>query len=296
MMPEGGPNVAAQGPAAVRSEPLRVLKDLMFWAVICSVVAAVLIPFYWLVMTSVKIPREVMTHPIVLFPRQLSIENYTRVFQIAGVTDFTLNSLMISLGATVVVTVIGSMAAYALAKARLPHHFRHLLLLWVLVTRMYPPITTALPYFLVLRSLGLLDSRTGLGLTYVGVLLPLVIWLMYGFFKEIPIELEESALVDGCTMWQRFSVVTLPLAAPALVATVVLSFLTAWNEFLFALILSAVNAKTVPVALAAFLNEKGLEWGPMTALSTLHAIPIMLLAFAVQRYLVSGLTLGAVKG
>ena len=170
-----------------------------------------------------------------------------------------------------------------------------ILAFWMLLTRMYPAIATAIPYFLIMRDLHLLDTLPALIVTYTAFNLPFVIWLLIGFYEELPIELERAAMIDGCSVWTRFRKIVLPLSAPALVATAILSAVLAWNEFLFAVMLTRVNAKTLPVVMSGFITDKGTQWDQMTALGVITVLPVLAFALAVQRYLVRGLTLGAVK-
>ena len=146
-----------------------------------------------------------------------------------------------------------------------------------------------------MRDLRLLDTLPALIVTYTAFNLPFVIWLLIGFYEELPIELERAAMIDGCSVWMRFRKIVLPLSAPALVATAILSAVLAWNEFLFAVMLTRVNAKTLPVVMSGFITDKGTQWDQMTALGVITVLPVLVFALAVQRYLVRGLTLGAVK-
>src|SRR5581483_4922052 len=181
------------------------------------------------------------------------------------------------------------------AKRYLAYRLRHGLLLWILITRIYPPITTAIPYFVLLRRFGLSDTHGALILTYVAYGLPFVIWLMLGFFQDLPVEIEEAAVIDGCSLWQRFSRVIIPLALPGLAVTAIFAFVYAWNEFLYASMLTSFNAKTLPVVIASYQSDKFLRWGEMSALGSLMVVPVIVFAAAAQRYLVRGLTFGAVK-
>lgn len=252
-------------------------------------------PFYWLLLTSIKPGVETATNPPILIPSSVTFQNYAAVFVGSDIGRFVMNSLMISLASTVLAVVIGALAAYALAKSYLPYSLRHALLLWILVTRILPPITTAIPYFILLRGLQLSDTHVGLILTYVAYALPFAIWLMLGFFQELPREIEEAAIVDGCSMWQRFSQVLLPLVLPGLVVTALFVFIYAWNEFMYASMLTSFNARTLPVTIVGYVGDTFLRWGEMSALGTLMVLPVIVFSAFSQRYLVSGLTFGAVK-
>jgi multiple sugar transport system permease protein len=164
-----------------------------------------------------------------------------------------------------------------------------------LVVRFYPKITTTLPYYVLMRNFHLLDTQLAIIIAHVSITLPFVVWLMLTFFQELPKELEQSAMLDGCSPWQRFSKVVLPLAAPGLGTAAILTAIVSWNEFLIASSLASVKAKTLPVAITSFVTDKGILWGPMSAMGTVIVIPILIFGLFAQRYLVRGLTLGAVK-
>jgi multiple sugar transport system permease protein len=284
--------MAVATPAASRS---RSVSTILLYAIAALVVVVAVFPFYWLVITSVKPGDEVATNPPILIPTTLTVQNYLDVLAGEGVPRFALNSIVISLTSTALTVFIGSLAAYALAKTYLPYQVRHLLLLWILVTRIFPPITTAIPYFVLLRTLGLSDTYQGLIMTYVSYGLPFVIWLMLGFFQDMPPEIEEAAIVDGCSLWQRFRLVVMPLALPGLAVTAIFAFVFAWNEFLYASMLTSFNAKTLPVVISGYISDKFLRWGEMSALGTAMVLPVVLFSAFAQRYLVRGLTFGAVK-
>lgn len=282
--------------AVISVRPRRAIKST--WLYLIAIIAAVVavFPLYWLLITSIKTGREVVSYPPVLFPTHVTLQNYWEVFVNEGNGQFFINSLIVSVSSTIITVFIGSLAAYALAKTFLPHKFRHVILIWILLTRIFPPITTAIPYFVLISNLHLVDTYQALIITYVSYGLPFVIWLMLGFFQDLPHEIEEAATVDGCSMWQRFWRVVLPLALPALAVTSIFAFAYAWNEFLYASVLTSFNAKTLPVVIAGFISDKGLEWDKMSALGSSMILPILIFSALVQRYLVRGLTFGAVKG
>jgi len=267
---------------------------LLYLAAAIVALLAVL-PFYWLVITSLKPGNQVATNPPILFPTTITLQNYVDVLHSQDIVRFTVNSVVVSVTSTALTVSIGSLAAYSLAKTYLPYQLRHLLLLWVLVTRIFPPITTAIPYFVVLRTLQLSDTYQALIVTYVSYGLPFVIWLMLGFFQDMPPDIEEAATVDGCSLWQRFRLVVLPLALPGLAVTAIFAFVFAWNEFLYASMLTSFNAKTLPVVISGYISDKFLRWGEMSALGTAMVLPVVLFSAFAQRYLVRGLTFGAVK-
>ena len=167
---------------------------------------------------------------------------------------------------------------------------------WILSIRMTPAIAAVIPIFIMLRTVRLLDNQVGLILVYSVLLnLPFVVWMMRGFFEDLPVELEESAMVDGCSRLGAFARIALVLASPGLASTAILTFLFAWNEFVFALILTATSARTMPVAVQLFMRETGILWGQMTSAAVVMMVPVIILTFFIQRYLVRGLTFGAIK-
>lgn len=271
-------------------------SDVALYVLTALILIVIGFPVYWLVTTSVKLGRDAATYPPVFVPTEITFENYALVFQNEGVPSFFANSLIIALASTVLTTFFGALAAYALSKTYLSFALRRGLMLWILVSRIFPPITTAIPYYVIIRRIGLADTHAAVILTYVSYGLPFVIWLMLGFFQDLPAEIEKAAIVDGCSLWQRFSQVVLPLALPGLAVAAIFAFIYAWNEFLFASMLTSFNAKTLPVVISGYISDKFLRWGEMSALGTMMIVPVMIFSAAMQKYLVRGLTFGAVKG
>jgi multiple sugar transport system permease protein len=256
---------------------------------------ALLAPFLWMVLTSFKHPVDFLSIPPHIFPQQWTLDNYRAVFHQQNIGQYFLNSVIVATCSTALAVLLGSASAYSLSRVRFPLGLNAILITWILLTRMYPAISTALPYFFLVKSVGLYDTPVALILTYTSFNLPFVIWLMLGYFDAIPQEIEAASIVDGCTFAQRFVRIALPLAGPGLVATTLFSLILAWNEFLFAVILTSFKAETIPVVIAGYITDKSLEWGQMSALGTMFVLPVILIAWASQRYLVRGLTLGAIK-
>lgn len=260
------------------------------------VLVAIAFPVYWLISTSFKLPIDVSSSPPVIVPTRFTLDNYRSALATPGVGGAFVNSVVVAVASTALTVFLGSLAAYALAKTYLALAIRRGLLVWILVTRIFPPITTAIPYYVIIKRLHLGDTYIALILTYVAYGLPFVIWLMLGFFQDMPPEIEKAAIVDGCSLWQRFRQVVLPLALPGLAVTAVFAFIYSWNELLYASILTSFNTKTIPVVVAGFISDQFLRWGDMTAIGSLMIVPVLVFAAAAQRYLVRGLTFGAVKG
>jgi multiple sugar transport system permease protein len=251
----------------------------------------VLLPFLWLIVLSFKTKAQIF-----VFPPQLifdpTLENYKALWSSEFRKAF-LNSTVVAVASTALSLVIGVPAAYGLSRRRKQSEN---LELFVLVSRMAPATAFAIPYFLIYRYIDLLDTITGLVFIYLTINLSLVIWLMKSFFDQLPGELEEAALIDGASHWRVFFAVMLPLAAPGLAATAILCFLASWNDFFYALILTRTNATTAPVAVVNFMNYEGWEWGRIAAGGTLVMVPVLLFSLVLRRYLISGLTAGAIKG
>jgi len=256
-----------------------------------------IVPFLYLFINSIKLPLEFLTVPPTIIPTKISWENYQELFIIEGgsTTKYLINSVVITVATTLISVFIGSLAAYSLARLELPFRLSVIIAFLFLVVRFYPKITTTLPYYVLMRNFHLLDTQLAIIIAHVSITLPFVVWLMLTFFQELPKELEQSAMLDGCSPWQRFYKVVLPLATPGLFTAAILTAIVSWNEFLIASSLASMNAKTLPVAVTSFVTDKGVLWGPMSAMGTVIVIPIMIFGLFAQRYLVRGLTLGAVK-
>lgn len=269
--------------------------SMLRWAVIAGALATTIVPVYWLVTTSFKQQVDYLAYPPKLVPSTWTVDGYRVLFKQNDLWHYFANSVVITLSSTALAVFLGALAAYSLSRAHLPFKLNGIIAFWMLLTRMYPAIATAIPYFLIMRDLHWLDTRKALVVTYTAFNLPFVVWLLIGFYEELPPELERAAMIDRCNAWQRFWKIVLPLSAPALVATAILSAVLAWNEFLFAVMLTRVHAKTLPVVMSGFITDKGTQWDQMTALGVITILPVLIFALSVQRYLVRGLTLGAVK-
>lgn len=253
------------------------------------VLVVVLLPFAWMVQMAFRPADTALDVTLTFSPtldafRSLWDEGFLRPLS---------NSLLTSVLSTLLSMLIGVPAAYALSRWRF--RARRHVALWILCTRMAPPIAFTIPFFLAFRWAGLLDTVTGLVLVYMTFNLAIVIWMMQGFFDAIPTALEEAAWLDGCSIWQAFWHVTLPLTRPGLVATAVLCFIFAWSDFFYALILTRTQAVTAPVAIVNFLQYDGWEWTKIAAAGTLVMLPVVGFTVIVRKYLVHGLTAGGVK-
>jgi multiple sugar transport system permease protein len=253
----------------------------------------VLSPYFWLLETSFKtrvdafaIPPKIFFHP--------TLSNYTVAFINKGFLHNLYNSVIIAAGATAVALAVGVPSAYAFSRFRL--RGSRLLLLWLLASRMLPAIALVLPMFIVFAGLGLVDTYPGVIIAHVTFDMPFVVWMMKGFFDAIPSELSDAALMDGCSHFAAFRRVALPLTAGGLAATSIFCLINSWNDFLYALVLTGRNTATLPVGVAGLLTPWGTYWGQIAAVGTVTTLPVLIFAFAVQKYLVRGLTGGAISG
>jgi multiple sugar transport system permease protein len=267
----------------------------LLWVGVVLIMLFCLFPFYWLINTSLKTGADLSSANVV--PPHPNLDNYQSIFQNADFVKALRNSAIISGVTTLIALTIGSFAAYALARLRFPMKF--LLLAVVLSITTFPPIAIAAPVFKLWTDLGLYNTYLGLILPDLTFTLPLTIYILTSFFREIPRELEEAALVDGATYFQSFRKVVLPLAAPGLVTAGLLAFIFVWNEFLFAITLtSSPDVRPVPAAIAFFTGSSQFEipLGTISAASVVVTVPLIILVLLFQKRIVAGLTAGAVKG
>jgi multiple sugar transport system permease protein len=281
--------VAVRQPAKARRRLAGNWRRHLRSLVVLVVLLVALLPFLWLVQLAFRPAADVFDDSLRFVP---TLDGFASLWHGNFPRSFG-NSLLVSALSTALSLAIGVPAAYALTRWKFPGR-RHVAL-WILVTRMAPPIAFTIPFFLAYRWLGLQDTVFGLALVYLTFNLAIVIWLMQTFFEQVPASLEEAAWIDGCGVWQAFWRITLPLAAPGLAATAVLCFVFAWNDFFYALILTRTQAVTAPVAIVNFLQYEGWEWTKIAAAGTLVALPVVVFTVVVRRYLVRGLTAGAVK-
>ncbi len=256
-----------------------------------------LLPVYWLATISLKEEVDQFAVPPKWVSFSPTSSHFREILLVQAFGGYLWNSTLVAAASTLLAVALGSLAAYGLARFRLPGDLHERLSFWIISTRMFPPIVSIVPLFLLMNRVDLLNTRLSLVLIYTAFNLPLVVWMMRGFFAEVPVEMEEAALVDGMTRLGAFLRVVVPVAAPGLAATTVFCLIFSWNEFLFALVLTQTDrAMTLPVGIAAQVTQYEIKWGAMSAAGVLAMIPILVFAFAVQRYLVRGLSLGAVKG
>lgn len=265
-------------------------KKIATYVLMAVVLIIMLFPFYWMILTSFRSQVD-NTSPVPVWFFQPTLDNYLNVIRRNDFLQFTWNSLVIAVLSTAFGLALGLPAAYSIARFK-----QNGLALAILFARLTPYITYLVPWYIAFRTLKLIDTFTALTLTHLIVGLPLIIWIMISFFEEVPIELEEAAFVDGASRIATFFRIVLPVSTPGIVAAGILAFIFSWNQFLFSLVLSGPRTKPVPVAVFNFISYGQIDFGGLGAAAVLITLPVVLLTLFIQRYIISGLTMGAVKG
>ncbi len=286
-----------------RNDTSRRMRGLSALAQACGLFVAMLViclPGLWIIISSLRPTVEIMAKPAVWIPQHLSLDAFFAMFSVLGhgaipVGDYFRNSLIISATSTIIAVAIGMSGGYAFARYRF--RGKSALFLGFMLTRTVPGIALSLPLFIIFARLGVIDTHYALILVYVALNIPFTLWLIDGFFRQVPLDMAEAAQVDGCTRWQAFWQVEFPLAGPGIASSAIFAFLTSWNEFALASQLTrSINSKTLPVGLLDYTSEFTIDWRGMCALAVVMVAPALALTFVIQRHLVSGLTAGAVKG
>lgn len=277
----------------------RLLSALHFLGLFIAM-AIICVPGLWVVLNSFRPTVEIMAKPPVWIPTDLNLDNYRAMFGAVGeggvpVLRYFTNSLIISVASTGIAILVGMAGGYAFARYRF--RGKSAIFIGLMLTRAVPGVSLSLPLFIVMARTGLIDTHFGLILVYVSLNVPFTIWLIDGFFRQVPVDLAEAAEIDGCTRWQAFWKVEFPVARAGIASAGIFAFLTSWNEYALASQLTrSVYSKTMPVGLRDFTSEFTINWGGMSALAVLMIIPALVLTFIVQKHLIAGLTFGGVKG
>ncbi len=280
----------------MRRERGRLFKTLR--AVVVTVALLVVaVPFLYLFLNSVKIEREFRSIPPQIVPSVVTFQYYGQIFgRGAALGVYLLNSIVVAVFVVALSVLAGALAAYGLARLRRVYRFAAFAVYLVLLVRFYPKVVMLIPYFILMRDLHLLDSLAAVIIAQASIGIPFVVWLLIGFYEEIPQELEESAMLDGAGPGARFWRVILPVVLPGIATAAIMTAVLSWNEFLITSSVVSINAKTLPVLVSGYISDKGIDWGPMAATSTVIIVPMFLFVLFTQRYLIRGLTFGAVKG
>jgi multiple sugar transport system permease protein len=279
----------------------RTLKRLLLYAAVVGIVMWTIAPYIWLIISSLSLKIDLLTVPLRWIPPRLTLENYSSLFFTRGAETVNTrlffqslgNSAIISLTTMFICVILGVFAAYAIARLRFKGS--NTMVLVMMATQLVPPIVLVVPLYVIMRKMDLIDKHIGLILVDISIVLPLVIWLMRGYFASIPADLEDAARIDGCTYLGALFRVILPLSGPGLVSVMIFAFIAAWNEYLYAFIFTNVDAKTLPVLIGEFSTKLGLEYLRIAAAGVLASLPPVLLALIFQRFIIRGLTAGAVK-
>ena len=272
------------------------------WILLCIVLvvftAWTIFPIFWALVTSFKFTGDAYDPTFIPWAQfKPTLQGWHFVFVTAGERTFRSlkNSIIIAFFSSAAVLLLGSMAGYALARFIFRKWKNKDISVWILSNRMFPPVAVLLPYFLIMRTLRLLDNPLAIIIAHTILNLPLGVWLMIDFFRDLPKDLDDAALIDGCSFLGAFFRVALPLVAPGLVAVFMLSFIFSWNEFIFVLVLGFNKAITIPITIAGALTTKGLEFWKVATMSLIGVIPVVVLATLISRFLIRGLTMGAIK-
>lgn len=272
----------------------RRLRKLVDKAAIALSVALLLAPclfvFFWMLSLSLKYDIDNTAWPPVFWPEEVTFENFAKVFEESPMFLYFWNSVQVTGSATLVSLLLGVPAGYGIAKAKANKMAGMLLL-----SRMTPGLSYLIPLFTMFQILGLIGTVWPIALTHLVITLPIVVWIMIGFFETLPHELEEAARIDGATLWQAFLYVALPLARPGIVVSAILSFITSWNNFIFGAVFAGRTTRTMPVAVYNMLTFESFAWGPLAAAAIVVMLPVILLTIVIQKEIVQGLASGGVK-
>lgn len=275
---------------SLKRQLIQFIEGVVFYGILAILLCFFLFLFVWMIMSSLKTTVQITAYPPQWFFTP-TFQNYIDVFVKNSFFEYLKNSTIIAVAAVGIGLIFGLPAAYSLARFK-QAGFGFVILL----VRILPGIVFLVPLFIIYRRLGLINTYTGIIATHIIVVLPTIIWIMTGFFEDVPRELEDAAMIDGCSRMSAFFRIILPLSRPGIVAVVILSFIASWNNFVFVLILGGSKTITLPMAVYNFMSFEDVNWGGLNAAATLITLPILLLSLLVQKHLARGLTMGAVKG
>lgn len=268
----------------------RVINKLLFAVVVIVILIPTVFFFYWMIVLSVRTNVENTAYPTQLIPRSFILDNYQQVFIKNPFFKYLLNSSFIAVCATLLGLGLGLPAAYSIAKWK-----QKRISMLILVSRMFPHISYLLPWFIFFRIMGLINTYTAVILSHVQISLPLITWMMISYFEDAPQDLGDAAQIDGCSEFREFISIYLPIVRPGILVSAILCMIYSWNNFLFAVVLSGYQTRTLPVAVYGMINFEEVVWGQLAAAAAVITLPIIVITFVFQRYIVAGLTIGAVK-
>jgi len=271
--------------------PRKVFGRLLFGLFVVLLLLPTLFFFFWMISLSVKPDADNLAYPPVFIPSGVTVDNYRSVFQSSPFGRYALNSLIVAVGSTSLALLLGVPAAYGIARSA-----RYGTALFILVARMTPALSYLIPWFILFQRLGLANTYLALILTHLIIGLPLIIWIMVGFFEDVHRDLEDAAVIDGCSRFGSFLRVAVPLTRPGIAVSGILAFIFSWNNFIFAVVLAGPRLQTLPVAIFNVLTFEQINWGPLAAAALLVTTPVLILAMMVQRHIITGLAAGGLKG
>jgi multiple sugar transport system permease protein len=276
---------------AAKGRLRRLGGRLGLWFSILVLVSPALFVFLWMLSLSLKNEVDNMDFPPVFVPHPPTLANFVKVFRENNFLEYTVNSLIVTCSATLAALIVGVPAGYGIAKAKAMK-----VAALILIARVTPGLSFLVPLFILFQWIGLINTLTGIAITHLVLTVPIVVWIMIGFFEGLPGEIEEAALVDGATIWQAFRHVALPLSRPGVTVALILAFIMSWNNFLFGIVLAGRTTRTLPIAVYNMLTFEQISWGPLAAAALVVTAPVLLLTLLIQKEIVAGLTAGGVKG
>lgn len=269
----------------------RLVGRVFFGLSVFALVSPAILVFLWMLSLSLKNEVDNMSFVPVFIPNPPTLNNFIEVFERNDFLTYTINSVIVSFGATGLALLLGVPAGFGVAKAK-----AHRVAALIMIARVTPGLSYLIPLFLLFQWLGLTGTLTPLVITHLVITVPIVVWVMIGFFEGLPPDLEEAALVDGATIWQAFRHIALPLARPGIVVAMILAFIFSWNNFIFGVVLAGRATRTLPVAVYNVISFEQVSWGPLAAAALLVTLPVLALTLIMQKEIVAGLTAGGVKG
>jgi multiple sugar transport system permease protein len=267
-----------------------LLGRLAFFLSVVVVISPAILVFLWMLSLAFKTDIDNIAYPPVFIPNPPTLDNFFSVFENSPFARYTINSIVVTGSATLLALLVGVPAGYGIAKAR-----AHKLGVLVLLARLTPGLSFLIPLYILFQMLGLTGTLWPMIITHLVITVPIVAWVMIGFFETLPHDLEEAAMIDGCTLWQAFRRIALPLSRPGIVVAAILSIIFSWNNFIFGVVLAGRETRTLPVAVYNVLTFEQLSWGPLAAAALVVMLPVLILTIIIQREIVSGLAAGGVK-
>jgi multiple sugar transport system permease protein len=269
----------------------RLIGKFFFGLSVFALISPAILVFLWMLSLSLKNEVDNMSFVPVFIPNPPTLANFIEVFEKNDFLNYTYNSVIVSFGATGLALLLGVPAGFGIAKAK-----AHRVAALIMIARVTPGLSYLIPLFLMFQWIGLTGSLAPLVITHLVITVPIVVWVMIGFFEGLPSELEEAALVDGATIWQAFYHIAMPLARPGIVVAMILAFIFSWNNFIFGVVLANRSTRTLPVAVYNVISFEQVSWGPLAAAALLVTLPVLVLTLLMQKEIVAGLTAGGVKG